>query len=206
MNQPLRLIIADDHPLTRHGLRKLLSVHDDIDVVGEAADGEEAVSLWRSLSPDMALLDVRMPKLDGIEATTRIRELDREAVVVILTTIVSDGDILRALRAGAKGYLPKDVPTDDIVDCIRAVKNGGAYLPARVAARMAEHMHDETLTSREQEVLLHLARGSINRRIALDLDIGEGTVKTHLKHLLAKLNARNRTEAVAVARERGMLR
>jgi two-component system, NarL family, response regulator len=205
MSAPCRLMIADDHPTILAGLRAILGAHDDFTVVGEAADGEAAVELWDRLSPDMAFLDLRMPKLDGIEATARIRANDPDARVVILTTFVGDDDIYRALRAGARGYLPKDVGIDNIVSCVRVIQAGGSYLPAAIGAKIAARVLDDTLTQRENDVLAHVARGWCNKRIASQLNIGEGTVKTHLKHILAKLGARSRTEAVAIAQRRGIL-
>ena len=205
MSAPCRLMIADDHPTIRAGLRALFGAHDEFTVVGEAADGEAAVELWDRLSPDMAFLDLRMPKLDGIEATARIRANDPDARVVILTTFVGDDDIFRALRAGAKGYLPKDVAIDNIVSCVRVIQAGGSYLPAAIGAKIAARVLDDTLTQREYDVLAHVARGWCNKRIASQLDISEGTVKTHLKNVLAKLRARSRTEAVAIAQRRGIL-
>jgi DNA-binding NarL/FixJ family response regulator len=205
MSDTCRLMIADDHPTIRAGLCALLCAHEGYNVVGEASDGESAVNLWRRLVPDIAFMDLRMPKLDGIEATARICAEDPCARVVILTTFVGDDDIYRALRAGAKGYLSKDVCVDNIVSCVRAVQAGGTYIPASIRAKIASRFSGDSLTQRENDVLSRIARGWCNKRIASELDIGEGTVKTHLKNVLAKLSARSRTEAVANAQRRGML-
>ena len=205
MDQPTRLLIADDHPVIRAGMRALLSSHDDLVVVGEAADGVEAVALWRESSPDVGLFDLRMPGLDGIEALSRIRECQPHAAIVILTTLAGEADIDRAIGADASAYLPKDAHLADIVDCIRTVRLGGHGRHASVQRRLSSRVVDEPLTPREREVLGGIARGWSNRRVADELRIGPGTVKTHLKRLFGKLYARNRTEAVVIARRKGLL-
>jgi two-component system NarL family response regulator len=206
MNAPTRLMIADDHPLIRAGLRALLSAHDDLAVVGEAADGAEAVAVWDQSSPDVGLFDLRMPTLDGVQALLRIRQRQPQAAVVILTSMVGDADIDRVVRAGAKAYLPKDVGITEIVACIREVRRSGQYAQPLLKSRLAGRGVEEALTEREGEVLSGIARGWSNQRVADELEIAEGTVKTHLKRIFGKLYARNRTEAVVIARRKGLLR
>jgi DNA-binding NarL/FixJ family response regulator len=202
---PIRLVIADDHPAIRAGLRALLSSEDDIAVVGEASDGLEAVALWRETTPDIGLFDLRMPGLDGAEALRRIREQQPQAAVIILTTLARDADMDRLAAAGARACLRKDAGMAEIVDCIRSVRLGSPSALAPVKARLPGHALEEPLTPRECEVLDGIACGWSNRRVADVLGIGEGTVKTHLKRLYGKLYARNRTEAVVIARGKGLL-
>jgi two-component system NarL family response regulator len=205
MNDPIRLLIADDHPVIRAGLRALLSSHGDFVVAGEAADGLQAVDVWQQTNPDVGLFDLRMPGLDGLQALQRIRERQPQAAIVILTSMTSEADMDRALAVGANAYLPKQSSMREIVDCIRAVRRGASYVHAGVQKRLAERAAEEPLTPREAEVLNGIARGSSNRRVADELKIAEGTVKTHLKRIFGKLYARNRTEAVVIARRKGLL-
>lgn len=206
MNLPTRVLIADDHPAIRAGLRALLSSHDDLAVVGEASDGEEAVALWQQTAPDIGLFDLRMPTLDGIEALRRIRRLQPQAAVIILTALCRDADIDRSIDAGARAHLRKDAVTSEILACIRAVRQGAVRDQAQVRQRVARRAAEETLTPREAQVLNGIACGWSNRRVGDALGIGDGTVKTHLKRVYGKLGARNRTEAVARARKKGLLR
>ncbi|WP_280155877.1 response regulator transcription factor [Piscinibacter sp. XHJ-5] len=206
MNRPTRLLIADDHPILRAGLRTLLSSHDDLAVVGEASDGLEAVALWHETTPDMGLFDLRMPVLDGVEALRRIREAQPQAAVIILTTLALDADIDRLVDAGARTCLRKDAGMSEIVACIRAVRSGASSGQAAVKRRLSSRAAEEPLTPREYAVLDGVARGWSNRRVADALGIGAGTVKTHLKRVYGKLYARNRTEAVVIARSKGLLR
>jgi two-component system NarL family response regulator len=206
MNDPIRVVIADDHPVIRAGLRDLLSSHGDFVVAGEAADGLQAVDVWHETKPDVGLFDLRMPGLDGLEALRRIREQQPQAAIVILTTMTSDADMDRAVAAGANAYLPKQSSMAEIVGCIQAVRHGAPYVHAGVQKRLIERAVEEPLTPREGEVLTGIARGWSNRRVADELKIAEGTVKTHLKRLFGKLYARNRTEAVVIARRKGLLR
>jgi two-component system NarL family response regulator len=205
MNMPTRVVIADDHPFIRFGLRELLSSHEDIELVGEASDGCEAVALWQELRPDIGLFDLRMPTLDGVQALQRIREQDPQAAVIILTTLVRDVDIERALDAGARAYQCKDAATSELVACIRSVRAGAPQELDRMKSRLSSRLEDETLTARESNVLRRIAYGWTNQKVAEDLGIGEGTVKTHLKRVYDKLGAHNRTEAVAFARRKGLL-
>jgi two-component system, NarL family, response regulator len=206
MNDPVRIVIADDHPVIRAGLCALLSSHGDFVVAGEAANGLEAVEVWHEMRPDVGLFDLRMPGLDGLEALQRIREHQPQAPIVILTTIASEADMDRAVAAGANAYLPKEATMTEIVGCIEAVRHGAPYVHAGVQKRLIERALEEPLTPREGEVLAGIAHGWSNRRVADELKIAEGTIKTHLKRIFGKLYARNRTEAVVIARRKGLLR
>jgi len=205
MNEPTRLLIADDHPILRAGMRALLSAHDDLVVVGEAANGLEAVALWDEARPDIGLFDLRMPALDGVGALLKIRERHPQAAIVIVTTIVADADLDRAIAAGAGAYLYKDAPVSEIVACIRWLRRGPAQAHPSIEGRLTRRAIEEALTPREGEVLSGIARGWSNRRVADELQVAEGTVKTHLKRIFGKLYARNRTEAVVIARRKGLL-
>jgi DNA-binding NarL/FixJ family response regulator len=205
MSTPIRIVIADDHSIIRSGLRALLASQPGLAIVGEASDGDEAVALWQEAKPDVGLFDLRMPKLDGIEALGRIREQQPQAAVIMLTNMARDVDVERAIGAGARGYLLKDCAMSEIVACIRSVCQGEPWELDRMRNRLSSRDALEPLTPREAEVLEGIARGRSNRSIAQMLGIGEGTVKTHLKRIYGKLYARNRTEAVAVARTKGLL-
>lgn len=202
----IRVLIADDHSLVRHGLAAIINMEEDTAVVGEASDGEEAVALWRELRPDVVLMDLRMPKVEGVEAIKRIRAEDPQAGIIVLTTFDHDEDIYAGLRAGAKAYLLKDVEPDELFRCIRAVHSGEAYLQSKVAVRLAQRVHDESLTGREEQILKLLAEGKSNRAIGQALFITESTVKSHLKSLFAKLDVTSRAEAVALAARRGLVK
>jgi DNA-binding NarL/FixJ family response regulator len=202
----IRVLIADDHSLVRHGLAAIINMEEDTAVVGEAGDGEEAVALWRELRPDVVLMDLRMPKVEGVEAIKRIRAEDPHAGIIVLTTFDHDEDIYAGLRAGAKAYLLKDVEPDELFRCIRAVHSGEAYLQSKVAVRLAQRVHDESLTGREEQILKLLAEGKSNRAIGQALFITESTVKSHLKSLFVKLDVTSRAEAVALAARRGLVK
>lgn len=205
MTVPTKVLIADDHSIIRTGLRALLSSQADLAVVGEASNGLEAVALWRETRPDVGLFDMLMPSVDGVEALRRIREHQPQAAVIMLATLAREGDVERAIRVGARGYLLKDAAMTEIVACIQSVQNGEARELGRMKSRLPNMNALEPLTLREAEVLEGLSRGRSNRPIAEALGIGESTVKTHLKRIYAKLNARNRTEAIVVARSKGLL-
>lgn len=203
----LRLILVDDHPVVRAGLRDMLSTESDITVVGECASGEEAVRLVAELRPDVVLMDLRMPGTDGVAATCQITEQGATRVL-ILTTFDSDGDILRAIEAGAIGYLLKDAPRPQLVDAVRAAARGETVLASVVAAKLVTRLRGpapQDLTRREIEVLRCVARGLSNPDIARSLHIGEATVKTHLLRTFEKLGVGNRTAAVLSAITRGIL-
>ncbi|HEY9408135.1 MAG TPA: response regulator transcription factor [Jiangellaceae bacterium] len=205
---PLRLLLVDDHPVVRTGLAGMLAAEDDIDVVGEAGNGEEAVAMARELRPDVVLMDLRMPRLDGAEATALIvAELPRVRVLV-LTTYDNDADIVRAVEAGATGYLLKDTPRDALADAVRSASRGETVLAAPVAARLVDRMRapaPPALTPRETEVLAAVARGLSNAEAGASLHIGEATVKTHLLRIFAKLDVDDRTAAVTTAYRLGLL-
>ena len=202
----IRVLIADDHPLVRRGLAAIINMEDDATVVGEAGDGDEAVTLWRRLHPDVTLMDLRMPRLEGVQAIRQIHAEDANARIIVLTTFDHDEDIYAGLRAGAKAYLLKDVQPEELFRCIRAVHAGEAYLQPRVAAKLAQRMHEESLTEREVQILKLLAEGRSNRGIGQALFITESTVKSHLKSLFAKLDVTSRAEAIALAAKRGLVK
>jgi len=202
----IRVLIADDHVVVREGLVAMIDRQPDMTVVAQAPNGAEAVELWRSHGPDIALLDLRMPVLDGVGAIGRIRAEDPKARILILTTYDGDEDIYRGMRAGAKAYLLKDTPREELLQCIRAVYGGESYIPPAVAAKLASQVSGERLTTREMEILALIARGRSNKAIARELDISEGTVKTHVKSILQKLDATSRTEAVSIGAKRGLVR
>ncbi|HSJ55959.1 MAG TPA: response regulator transcription factor [Anaerolineae bacterium] len=222
---PIRVLVADDHPVVREGFSAIVDVEEDIEVVGQAADGLEAVDLARTLAPDVVLMDLVMPGLDGVEAIARIRAELPDTHVLILTTYADDEHILAGVRAGARGYLLKDALPDELVKAIRVVAGGGSLLQPSVAARVLDKLSalmggtggDATqpgaetgetaplLTAREHEILAMLAAGARNREIAGQLFISERTVKVHVSNLIDKLDARTRTEAVARAIKLGLL-
>jgi len=206
---PIRIVIADDHPIFRAGLQGLLSDQDDFEVVGEAANGREAVAVVRHAAPDVLLVDLQMPELDGVGVIREIRTLAPATRILVLTTYDSDGDILRAVEAGATGYLLKDTPREELFKAIRATARGDSALSPVVASKLigrARGLVERSLSARELEVLALVARGVSNKIIAKDLRISEATVKTHLIHIFAKLGVDDRTAAVTVAMERGVLR
>jgi DNA-binding NarL/FixJ family response regulator len=205
----IRLLIADDHPVVRDGLRGMLASQPDFEVVGEAADGAAAVELAARLLPDVILMDLRMPVIDGVAAIRKIGDRQPAAHILVLTTYDTDADILPAIEAGATGYLLKDTPRDDLYRAIRATAAGQPALAPAVAARLMGKMRapaEEKLSTRELEVLKLVSTGDSNGDIAQALHISEATVKSHLLHIFAKLNVADRTAAVTVALQRGILR
>jgi DNA-binding NarL/FixJ family response regulator len=201
----IRILIADDHSVVREGLVSLVKRKSDMVVVGEGSNGREAVELWKEHRPDVTLLDLRMPELDGVGAIKEIRELDENAHIVVLTTYDGDEDIYRAIKAGAKAYLLKDTARDALVDTVRRVHAGETYLPPQLAAKLAERVSGEALSPREIDVLQRMAVGKSNKEIGAELFISEGTVKTHIKSIFSKLDVVSRTEAVATATRRGLI-
>jgi two-component system NarL family response regulator len=201
----IRILIADDHTVVREGLVSLVKRKSDMVIVAEARNGREAVDLWKEHRPDVALLDLRMPELDGVSAIKEIRELDGNAHIVVLTTYDGDEDIYRAIKAGAKAYLLKDTARDALVDCVRKVHAGETYLPAPLAAKLAERVSGDALSPREIEVLQRMGAGKSNKEIGAELFISEGTVKTHVKSIFTKLDVVSRTEALATATRRGLI-
>jgi DNA-binding NarL/FixJ family response regulator len=203
----IRVLIADDHGVVREGLVSMIRRNKaDMTVVGEAGTGREAVELWNEHRPDVTLLDLRMPELDGVDVIKEIRATDEKARIIILTTFDGDEDIYRAIQAGAKGYLLKDVPREALMDSIRRVHAGETSVPVHLVAKLADRVRGETLSKREIEVLKLMAQGKSNKEIASALFISEGTVKSHGKAIFAKMNVASRTEAVADAARRGLLR
>jgi DNA-binding NarL/FixJ family response regulator len=209
MNTPIRILVADDHPVVRDGLVAVLGTQADFEVVGEAANGAEAVERARRLRPDVVLIDLQMPKLDGVAAIEQLRADDRTIGVVVFTAFDSDERIVSALRAGAQGYLLKGAPRDEIFRAIRVVHAGGSLLEPLVASRVINQLQPtaaaERLTKREREVLILLAQGRSNKQIAAVLDVTERTAKFHVGAIMRKLDATNRTEAVALAAQQGLI-
>ena len=205
----VRLLITDDHPVVRSGLRGMLEGQPDFVVVGEAENGAEAVALVGRLGPDVVLMDLRMPKMDGVAATSKIKAEHPEVNVLVLTTYESDADILKAVEAGATGYLLKDTPREGLYGAIRAAAEGRPFLASAVAARLMDRVRrpaEETPSAREIEILELVAQGKSNKEIAKQLWIGETTVKTHLLHVFGKLGVSDRTSAVTAALKRGIIR
>jgi DNA-binding NarL/FixJ family response regulator len=206
---PIRLLIADDHPVVRDGLRAMLATQPDMELVGEAATGTEAVTQGRALRPDVVLMDLQMPDLDGPGAIATLREQAPEVRVLVLTTYGTDADITRAVDAGATGYLLKDAPREQLFGAIRAAARGESVLSPSVATRVLGRMRapaEEALSPRELEILQAVARGLSNKDIGRQLYVSEATVKTHLLRVFSKLGVDDRTAAVTVALERGIIR
>jgi DNA-binding NarL/FixJ family response regulator len=203
----VRVLIADDHGVVREGLASMINRNRaDMTVVGEASNGREALELWQQTRPDITLLDLRMPELDGVDVIKEIRARDKSARIIVLTTFDGDEDIYRAIRAGAKGYLLKDITREALLDSIRRVHLGETCVPLHLIAKLTDRVSGETLSARELEVLRLMAKGKSNKEIATTLFISEGTVKSHGKSIFAKLNVASRTEAVTEATRRGFLR
>lgn len=202
----IRVLVADDHSVVREGLVSMIGRKTDMTVVGEATNGREAVNLWRQHRPDVTLLDLRMPELDGVGAINEIRAQDERAHIIVLTTFDGDEDIYRAIKAGAKAYLLKDAAREALMDSIRKVHRGETCVPPALAAKLAERVSGESLSGREIEVLNLIAQGKSNKEIGSRLFISEGTVKSHVKGIFAKMNVISRTEAVASATRRGLIR
>ena len=202
----IRVLIADDHVTVLEGLAAIIGRQPDMMVVAEAADGQQAVELWAKHRPDVSLLDLRMPNLDGAGVIERIRDQDAAARVIVLTTYDTDTEILRAVKAGTKAYLLKDARREELLDCIRRVNRGETCIPQSLVEKLATSLTSELLTSRELNVLDLLARGKSNKEISVNLYISETTVKSHLRSIFRKLNVLSRTEAVAVASRRGLVR
>lgn len=201
----IRVLSVDDHPLLREGIAAIINNQPDMLLVAQAASGCEAIQMFREHKPDVTLMDLRLPDISGIDALIAIRAEFAEARIIMLTTFEGDVEIQRALQAGARGYMLKSMPPKDLVEVIRQVHAGRKRVPPEVAAQLAEHMSDEALTQREVEVLRHVASGNRNRDIAERLFISEETVKVHIKHLMEKLGASDRTEAVTIGVRRGII-
>ena len=204
--EPARVLLVDDHALLRTGVANIINHEPDLRVIAEAGNGIEAIEAWDQHHPDVTLLDLRMPLMEGVEVVRVIRERDPAARVIVLTTYDTDDEISRALKAGAKAYVLKDIAADALVGCIRDVLAGKTYLAPAAAAKLAEGVTRVQLTPREMSTLRLLADGKTNKEIGNALDISERTVKTHLAHLFEKLGVTTRTEAVKIATRRGLVR
>lgn len=208
MTQKIRVVVADDHPIVRQGVVALLEDDEDIEVIAQVSDGRAALSAVLTQDPDLVLMDLRMPEMDGVEATRAIRDRRPEVAVLVLTTYDTDEAIVRAVEAGAVGYMLKDSPTEDLVDAVRRAAAGETVLASPITKRLFERMHQvspDALTSREIEVLREVANGNTNAQVAESLHISEATVKTHLIHIYGKLAVSDRAAAVARAYEKGIL-
>ncbi len=206
MSKPIRIVVADDHPVVRDGLIAMLQTQSDFEVIGEAGDGAEALHLVAERAPDVLLLDLEMPRLDGIETLQQLGERGSGVRVIVFTVFDTDERIVSAMRAGAKGYLLKGAPRGDVFRAVRVVNEGGSLLEPLIASKLLDSVNNpDALTARQKEVLHLLATGLLNKEIADQLNISERTVKFHVSEILGKLGAGNRTEAAAIAMQRGLI-
>ncbi len=205
MNEPIRVLLIEDHQVVRQGLAALLSATEDMEVVGSVGDGAEALDVFRKTRPDVTLIDLQMPKMGGVETIRRLRGEFPQARFIVLTTFDGDEDIYRALQAGARSYLLKGMPLEELLTTIRTVHSGKLVIPSPVAEKLAQRVSGQELTTRELEVLERIVAGRANKEISADLYISEATVKTHINSLLGKLGVADRTHAATVAIQRGLV-
>jgi DNA-binding NarL/FixJ family response regulator len=201
----IKILTVDDHPLLRQGIAGVIQGEKDMSIVGEAANGREAIEMFRSRRPDVTLMDLQMPDVNGIDAIVAIRQEHPQAKIIVLTTYEGDALARRALKAGVAGYILKDMIRTELLEAIRSVHVGKRYIPQRIAVELAEHYAEDDLSDREIEVLREVARGVSNKIIASRLSISEATVKAHMQNILLKLGASDRTHAVSIATNRGFL-
>jgi DNA-binding NarL/FixJ family response regulator len=201
----IRIMTVDDHPLLRQGIATLIEAEEDMEVVAEARDGEEAIAQFRQHHPDVTLMDIQMPNVNGTEAISRIRSEFPDAKILVLSTYAGDVQVLRAIKAGARGYLLKGNVRTELLEAIRTVNAGRKRIPPEIAAELADHAADDQLSSREIDVLRLIGAGNANKQIADKLAIGETTVKNHISNILSKLGANDRTHAVTIALQRGII-
>jgi DNA-binding NarL/FixJ family response regulator len=205
MHSLIRILTVDDHPLLRKGIASLVNAEPDLKLVAEASNGKEAIDAFRAHQPDVTLMDLQMPSVDGIDAINAIRREFPDARIIVLTTYSGDTQVLRALKAGARGYILKGHVHRELLDAIRAVHAGQKRIPPEIAAQLADHAADDTLTQREIDVLQLIAAGNSNKLIADQLSIGEATVKSHVTNILSKLGANDRAHAVTIGLKRGII-
>jgi DNA-binding NarL/FixJ family response regulator len=201
----IRVLSVDDHPLVREGIGTIINSQVDMSLAGTAPNGKEGIKAFRALRPDVTLMDLRLPDLSGLDVMIAIRSEFPEAHVIVLTTFEGDVEVQRALKAGARGFMLKSMPPQQMVEAIRHVHAGKKWVPPEIAAGLAEHLGDEVLSPREMDVLQQIAAGNRNRDIAAKLFIAEETVKVHIKHIMEKLHANDRTQSVTIAARRGII-
>jgi DNA-binding NarL/FixJ family response regulator len=201
----IRVLSIDDHPLVREGLAALINDQTDMKIVGQASTGRDGIKLYHELQPDIALMDVRLPDMSGIDAMITLRSESPDARIIIVTSSEGDVEMQRALEGGARGYMLKSMPPAELLDAIRRVHAGKKAIPPEIASQLAIHLSDEVLTAREVEILQQVAEGNRNRDIAERFFISEGTVKVHIKHIMEKLGANDRTQAITIAVRRGII-
>ncbi|MEL6160998.1 MAG: response regulator transcription factor [Cyanobacteria bacterium J06623_5] len=205
-DSPIQVLVVEDHNVVRQGIVAILNQQENIEVVAEAKNGKEAIALHATYQPDITLMDLRMPQMEGLEAIISIRQASPKARIIILTTYDTDEDIYSGLQAGARGYLLKDATAQELTNAVRQVHTGKRYIPSNVAMKLADRMENDELTNREVDVLQMMVQGSSTAKLSQALNISEGTVKFHVNNILQKLNARDRTQAVVIALQRGIVR